>query len=50
MIKRFFTWGYYRFVFLPDLQEQLNEVEYVVEWKPDPELVLEIESKHSTKH
>ena len=49
MIKRFFTWGYNKFVFMPALKEQLD-VEYVVEWTPDPELVLEIESKHSTKH
>ncbi len=37
---------------MPALKKKLLEpqIEYFIEWEPDPDLALEIESKHATKH
>ncbi len=49
MIKKFFTWGYFKFVFWPEYEKQVRDgmLELEIEFVPDMD---SIESKHATKH
>ena len=54
LIKKFFVWGYVKFVLLPAVREagQDPNEHYTleVEFIPDESIAAEIEAKHSTKH
>ena len=50
MLKRFFTWGYLKFVFWPNVEEKiLDGEEYELEFTPDEDL-LEAINEPETLH
>ena len=54
MLDKFFTWGYIKFVLMPEVRRSgINPddgFELEVEFLPDENFIAEIEAREATKH